>query len=461
MPTSGESPVATASLGPIAGRRDFLRAVSLAAGSLTWGCLGLASPSLGGERVTGERTQGAPAVAVDGRRRTAVIQLFLGGGPSHLDMFDLKPHAPIEVRGEFQEIATSVPGLRISEHLPGLAARMHRFSVVRSMTHENSSHLPSSHWLQTGYPANDPVPGHNKNPSTGSIAARLRGANQPGMPAYVAVPRGQAFAYASYLGASFDPFATQAEPLANNFRVPNLALEGDLSPERLGGRSRLLGQLDRLHRELQTRGEMTGVDDFRREALSMITSPQTARAFAIDQESEATRERYGRSPLGQNLLLARRLVESGVTFVSCLSGGGWDTHAHNFRDLKTVLLPRLDKALSALVDDLYERGLDRDVLVNVMGEFGRTPQVNKDAGRDHWPGAGFAFFAGGGLRMGQMIGETDKLAAYPLRDACSPGDVLATVYHVLGIDSRHIFYDAAQRPIPVLPDGRPISSLVG
>jgi uncharacterized protein (DUF1501 family) len=193
----------------------------------------------------------------------------------------------------------------------------------------------------------------------------------------------------------------------------------------------------------------------------MITSPQTARAFAIDQESEATRERYGRSPLGQNLLLARRLVESGVTFVSCLSGGGWDTHAHNFRDLKTVLLPRLDKALSALVDDLYERGLDRDVLVNVMGEFGRTPQVNKDAGRDHWPGAGFAFFAGGGLRMGQMIGETDKLAAYPLRDACSPGDVLATVYHVLGIDSRHIFYDAAQRPIPVLPDGRPISSLVG
>ncbi len=393
-------------------------------------------------------------------RKTAVIQIFLGGGPSHIDMFDLKPRAPAEIRGEFQEIATCVPGLRISEHLPLLAARMDRFAVVRSVTHENSSHLPSSHWLQTGYPAVDPIPGRNQHPSTGSIAARLRGPNALGVPAYVAVPRGQAFSYAAYLGAAFDPFATQTETTARDFRVPNLTLHEKLTADRVQSRRDLLAQLDGLRRELETRGELAGVDSFRRQALEMITSRATAQAFAIDKEPAAARERYGPSALGQNCLLARRLVESGVTFVSCLSGGGWDTHANNFKDLKEVLLPRLDRALSALIDDLYQRGLNEQVLVNVMGEFGRTPQVNRDAGRDHWPGASFALFAGGGLKMGQMIGETDKYAAYPVQQRYSPGDVLATIYQVLGIDPHHIFRDAAQRPIPILPEGRPIPQLM-
>lgn len=394
------------------------------------------------------------------RPKTAVIQIFLGGGPSHLDMFDLKPHAPVEIRGEFQEIATRVPGIRISEHLPLLAARMDHFSVVRSVTHENASHLPSSHWLQTGYPAANPVPGHNLHPSTGAIAARLRGANASGVPAYVAVPRGQAFSYAAYLGAAYDPFATQTETTSPDFRVPNLTLHDQLSTDRVRSRRDLLVRLDRLQRDLETRGELAGVDSFRHQALEMITSRSTAQAFAIDDEPPAVRDRYGPSSLGQNCLLARRLVESGVTFVSCLSGGGWDTHANNFKDLKDVLLPRLDRALSALIDDLYDRGMNDHVLVNVMGEFGRTPQVNKDAGRDHWPGASFALFAGGGLRMGQMIGETDKLAAYPVQQRYTPGDVLATIYQVLGINPQHVFRDAAQRPIPVLPEGRPIAELM-
>ena len=428
-------------------RRDFLRVGSLIAG-------GLSLPEL--LRYRHENAQASPHSRTD----TAVIQIFLGGGPSHLDMFDLKPHAPAEIRGEFNEIATSVPGVRICEHLPRLASVMDRFAVVRSMSHGNASHLPASHWLQTGYAVPDPVPGHNANPSTGSIAARLRGPNVAGMPAYVAVPRGQAFSYAAYLGAAFDPFATQVEPKDPQFQVPNLTLTRQITRQRVSSRRQLLTELDHLKRDMETHGELAGIDSFRRDAFDMITNERTARAFAIEQESDATRARYGDSSIGQNCLLARRLVESGVTFVACLSGGGWDTHTNNFADLKQITLPRLDQALSALLRDLQERGLDQRVLVNVMGEFGRTPQINKDAGRDHWPGAGFALFAGGGLQTGAMVGETDRLAAYPISQPFTPGDVLATIYHVLGIDPRQTFYDSSRRPIPVLPEGHAIRELI-
>ena len=391
---------------------------------------------------------------------TAVIQVFLGGGPSHIDMFDMKPHAPVEIRGEFNEISTNVPGTRICELLPQIATVMDKISIVRSVTHSNPAHLPGSHFLQTGYDVPTAIAGENQHPSTGSIAAYMRGANAGGMPAYVSVPRCQAFAHSSFLGQAYSPFTTQIDPNDKNYHVPNLTLQKGTSIDRVHERRGLMQQLDRLRRDMDNRGDLQSLDQFAREAFEMVTNERTAEAFDITREPEELRDRYGRTSIGQNCLLARRLVESGVTFVSCLSGGGWDTHADNFNLQRNVTLPRLDQAISALVTDLFERGLDRHVLVNVMGEFGRTPKINKDAGRDHWPGASFALFSGGGLQMGQMIGTTDKHAAYPTSKPFSPEDVLSTIYHVLGINHHHVLRDASQRPIPILPSGKPIPDLI-
>jgi hypothetical protein len=392
---------------------------------------------------------------------TAVIQIFLGGGPSHLDMFDMKPRAPLEIRGEFIEIPTNIPGTRICEHLPLLATMADKFSVVRSVCHSNPSHLPSSHWLQTGYEGpSTSVTGQNVRPSIGAITARLRGSNSPGMPAYAAIPRGQAFAYPAYLGSAYGPFTTDIEPNDDNFQVRNLRLGFGLSEDRLSGRGSLLNRLDSLKREMDQRGDMAGIDRFHRQAMEIVTSQRAADAFDIQREPPRVRESYGRTSIGQNCLLARRLVEAGVTFVTCLSGGGWDTHADNFKQMK-ISLPRLDRAVSALLTDLCERGLDKRVLVHVMGEFGRTPRINGDAGRDHWPHAMFAMFAGGGMAMGRMIGTTDGHAAFPTSRPNSPESVLATIYHVLGIDPTHVFPDFNGRPVPVLGSSEIIPELSG
>jgi len=391
---------------------------------------------------------------------TAVIQLFLGGGPSQLDTFDLKPNAPSDIRGEFREIATSLPGIRICEHLPRLAAVMNKFAVVRSVTHDSSSHLPSSHLMQTGHFDPNALTGQNKSPSTGSVVARVRGPISNGLPTYVSVPKPQAFAGAGYLGAACNPFTTDIEPNADDFEVRDLEVPTGITPLRLERRRTLLRDLDKLRRNVDVSGQITGMDAFYQQAMDLITSAQAIRAFDIEQEPAGVRERYGRTSMGQNLLLARRLVEAGVSYVSCLSGGGWDTHVNNFGEQKDVLLPRLDQALSALIVDLYERGLEKRVLVNVMGEFGRTPKINKDAGRDHWPGAFCVLMAGGGLRTGQMIGATDRHGAYPTSKPYSPGDVLATIYHVLGIDWRQEFRDLAGRPVRILNEGSPIAELI-
>ena len=422
-------------------RRDVLRI-----GSLFWGGATLAD--LLRHRACA-REHGLPGP--DGVPDTAVIQLSCGGGPSQIDMYDLKPHAPAEIRGEFQEISTSVPGIRISEHLPRQAAIMDKLAIVRTVSHTNSTHLPSSHLMQTGYEVPMAVAGQNVHPSSGSITARTRGPFFRGVPAYVAVPRGQAFSSAAYLGPACDPYATEVEPNADDFHIPNLTLPREVTRQRAFHRSTLLKQLDDSRRAIESAGRDGAINRY----------PNVAQAFDIRQESTATRDRYGRTSMGQNLLLARRLVEAGVSFVSCLSGGGWDTHEDNFRRQKDILLPRVDQAVSALVSDLHDRGLEKRVLVNVMGEFGRTPHINKDAGRDHWPGAFCALFAGGGIRAGQMIGTTDAHAAYPTSAPFSPGDVLATIYHVLGVDVRQEFHDRSGRTFPVLREGTPISELVG
>ena len=425
-------------------RRDFLTA-----GSLVFGGLTLADAL----RVAAADRSAVPA------SNTAVIQLFCGGGPSQLDTYDLKPHAPAEIRGEFREIPTNVPGIRICEHLPLQAAVMDKLAIVRTVSHTNSSHLPSSHLIQTGYLGNPAIqPGTNEHPSTGSITARIRGTSRAAMPAYVAVPRPQAFALASYLGPACNPFTTEIDPNAEDYYVPNLAPRIDRT--RIHRRRDLVRELDRVRRRLDATESLAAMDGFRRQALEMLTSPAVAAAFDITREPDTTRDRYGRTSMGQNLLLARRLVEAGVSFVSCLSGGGWDTHVDNFKPQRQVLLPRLDRAVSALVSDLAERGLSDRVLVNVMGEFGRTPTINKDAGRDHWPGTFCAMFAGGGLKMGQMIGTTDSHAAYPTSRPYSPGCVLATIYHVLGIDTSQVFHDHVGRPFPILKEGEPIAELL-
>lgn len=422
----------------------------LKVGTLLFG--GVTLSDLLRRRAAGSRRGGSP-------RDTAIIQLFLGGGPSHLDMYDLKPSAPAEVRGEFREISTSVPGIRISELLPRQAHLMDKMALIRSVTHTNSSHLPSSHWMQTGYDVRSATLGRNQHPSTGSVTARLRGANSPALPPYVAVPRGLAFPGAAYLGGGCEPFHVGMDPNKDDFRVANLQPSPGLTRRRILHRRSLLNDLDSLRRDIDVAGQMGGLDRFYGDAMQMITSRKAAEAFDITREDPRTRDRYGRTNIGQNLLLARRLVEAGVTYVTSLSGGEWDTHKDNFSTLKTFSLPRVDQAVSALVEDIHQRGLDHRVLVVVMGEFGRTPRINKDAGRDHWPGAMSVLLSGGGLKMGQVIGSTDQQGAYPVDKPFSPGCLLSTMYRVLGIDTTRVFYDSAGRPFPVLNEGRPIADL--
>jgi len=336
---------------------------------------------------------------------------------------------------------------------------MDKLAVVRSVHHGTSSHLPASHRMLTGYETN-PNAVDNTSPFTGSVVARLRGANAAGLPAYVAVPKRVSFGSAAYAGAAYNPFITDVEPNAKDFRVKSLTLDGRVNAERLGHRRGLLQRLDTFRRDVDLHGDLEGLDSFYRDAVEMITSDRAARAFEIDREDPQLRDEYGRTSIGQNCLLARRLVEAGVTYVTCLSGGGWDTHTNNFRELRDVTLPRYDRAIAALVKDLHARGLEKNVLVMAFGEFGRTPRINRDAGRDHWPGAMAVLLAGGGLQAGRMIGTTDARGAYPASEPHSPGDVLSTMYHVMGIDPRHELHDYSGRPIPVLNEGRPIAGLV-
>jgi len=425
-------------------RRSFLQVGALAVGGLTL-------PNLLRLRAA------QPAAA---RQKKSVILIWQAGGPSHIDMYDLKPNAPAEVRGEFKPISTNVPGIQIGEHLPNQAKLFDKLSVVRSAFHTNAGHGMGSQWMQTGYQATIEV-NDNIYPSTGSVVAKMNGPNDPGLPAYVNVPRQVSFGKAAYLGASYNPFSPDSNPNDANFQVRNLKLPGRVNADRLERRKQLIHDLDTIRRDIDTKGDLDGLDTFYRDGLEMVTNAKAQNAFDVNKEPVRLRDRYGRNDLGQSCLLARRLVEAGVTFVTVQAGGGWDTHGNNFTELKRRLLPQFDLAVAALVDDLHDRGLSDDVLVMATGEFGRTPKINKDAGRDHWPGAMSVLYAGGGLKMGQMIGTTNALAEYPTSKPYTPGCVLATMYHALGIDHKHAFYDQAQRPLPILSEGEPIRELVG
>jgi hypothetical protein len=427
-------------------RRGFLRIGSLGVGAAGLG--GLALPDLLRLRALG--------AAPDNRK--AVILIWQAGGPSHLDMYDLKPDAPAEFRGEFRPIATNVAGVDVSEHLPLQARIMDKLAIVRSGCHTNAGHGMGSQWMLTGWQPTIEV-NDNIYPCIGSVAARMKGPNEPGMPAYVNLPRPLGLGKAAYLGASFNPFSPDGDPNSDGFQVRNLKLGGRVDLARLDRREQLLRRLDGIRRDIDTKGDIVGIDKFYRDALEMVTNDKAQKAFHVQSEPAKLRDEYGRNDLGQSCLLARRLVEAGVTFVAIQAGGGWDTHGDNFKQLKDNLLPKYDRAVSALVTDLYDRGLQNDVLVMAMGEFGRTPRINGGAGRDHWPQAMSVLYAGGGLRMGQAIGTTNDKAEYPTTKPATPGCLLSTMYRVLGIDHRHVFHDQANRPLPILAEGQPIEEL--
>jgi len=426
-------------------RRGFLSIGSLLAG-------GLSLPHLLRHESEVRAAGGSP-------RRKAVIQVWLAGGPSHIDMYDLKPQAPAEFRGEFKPVATSVSGVEISEHLPMQARLMDRLAIVRSAFHTNAGHGMGSQWMLTGYQPTIEV-NNNIYPATGSIVARVQGAAQSGMPAYVNLPYALGLGKAAYLGAEYNPFAPESDPNSDGFNVRNLKLPGRIDTSRMSKRHSLLSKLDTIRRDVDTKGDIQGLDQFYSDAVEMITSDRARTAFDVHAEDPKLREKYGRNDLGQSCLLARRLVEAGVSYVTIQAGGGWDTHGENFSQLKNNLLPKYDRAVAALVEDLSDRGLADDVLVMSFGEFGRTPRINGGAGRDHWPGAMSVLFAGGGLKMGQVVGTTDSKAEYPTSRPCSPGCILSTMYHSIGIDHHEVFYDQARRPLPILNEGQPIVELV-
>lgn len=402
----------------------------------------------------------------------SVIILWMRGGPSQHDMWDPKPQAPAEIRGDFAPISTSVPGIALTELLPKTAQIMHKWSIVRSLHHRredgNVGHSNGDQICFTGYPAGA-NPDENVMPSCGSYAAQQLGHLTPELPAYVMVPRMVPGAGAAWLGAAYNPFETQADPAnAGPFHVRNFALADGMTPERLGERRTLLKSLDRLTPDEQ----MGAMEKFQTQAIDIVTSGKAREAFDLDSEPQAVRDQYGTMPAfdpmdptrcgapnwAQRMLLARRLVEAGVRLVT-VDLRWWDFHVQGFDSQRRGFLPRWDRAYRALIDDLERRDLLEKTLVVAWGEIGRTPRVNKDAGRDHWPYVFSAAFAGGGVQGGRVVGASDREGAEPLENPKLPHDVLATVYRHLGIDPQAHNVDNSGRPRQVLPEGVPIDEL--
>jgi hypothetical protein len=375
------------------------------------------------------------------------ILIWLAGGPSHLDTFDPKPDAPADVRGEFKAIETSVPGLRISEVFPNLAKMMDRLTLIRSMTSPEADHDRASHHLLTGY---RPMPAL-VYPSYGSVVSKVREASRGMLPPYVAIPDGPAFSSSGYLTPAYDPFAVTGDPNQENFRVSNLTPPDKVTLARLLRRKAMVKALDDFARDVPPTTLTTSRDQFADQAYSLMTSGAALTAFRLGDEPASTRDKYGRTTFGQSCLLARRLVESGVSFVTINDRGmgplGWDTHAQNFPTIENTLAPPLDQGLSALVADLADRKLLDSTLVVMMGEFGRTPKINANAGRDHHGRANSVILAGAGMHGGLVLGKTDARGDLPTDRPVTPADLAAVLFTKLGIDPERK-YEA--------PDGRPI-----
>jgi hypothetical protein len=395
----------------------------------------------------------------------------MSGGPGHHETWDPKPQAVDQFRGPFAAINTGVPGILFSETLPESAQVMHKLAIVRSVRHGSGDHTKGNHWMLTGFEGpdfNKPDNQVQRRPSLGSAVAKLRGANVAGMPAYVAAPhlRGgtdNLFHYATYLGGAANPFVVNSNPNAVEYRVRDLALAGDLTFDRLRDRQCLRAMLDGYRRHAD--GPMRDLDSHYQAAFELLTSAQVRDAFDIDAEPAKVRDAYGRHEFGQSALLARRLVERGVTFVT-VNTQPWDHHGTANRYATAagakLLLPPFDRALAALVRDLVDRGLYEKTLIVAMGEFGRTPRMNEAAGRDHWGHAFSVLLGGGRLQLGQVVGASDENGAYVADRPVSPEDIAATVYHHLGIDGRSVsFPDRTGRPLYLVETGNPVRELVG
>lgn len=390
----------------------------------------------------------------------SLIVFWTDGGVSQQDTYDVKPQAPAEYRGSYQSISTNVPGLVLGERLPLQARVMDRLSIVRSVHHENGIHAPSAHWMQTGYFGPTLARNAAQKPSFGSVISRSIGSRQPPMPAYVTIPKSEAFGYqgAVYLGKAFNPFEVGADPNSKDFRVPNLSLPEGLSARSVDARRTLLKTFDTLRRDIDESGVMEGLDTFKRQALEMVAGDRMRAAFDLNAEDPALRDQYGRHRYGQSALLARRLVESGARCVN-INTGNWDHHNDIAKGLDEHL-PPLDRAIATLVEDLEQRGLLNQVIIYCVGEFGRTPRMNGHAGRDHWSDCFSVLLAGGGIQGGRVIGASEKWGGGVQERLVTPLDLLATVYHTLGVPLDTHYEDASGRPVSIVGSGRPIHELV-
>ena len=445
------------------------------------GLAGFASMSLPGLlRIRAE-------AASSDRERNAVIMVWKPGGCSHLDTYDPKPEAPSEYRGPFGTIDTKVPGLQFTELLPLQAQIADKFTVLRSMRQTAGGHPAGTMQLLTGDPDTRDKP-KPKYPDWMSVANYLR-SGEPRtspLPRYVGVNHLTNYTGQAYLGDAYAPFVVKGDPNDPKFVVPNIGLEDINEVRHIDRRSSLRSTLDTMHRAFDTAGELDALDQFETQAMTLLTNPKTKEAFDLTQEDDRTRDRYGRNTWGQQLLLARRLVEAGVDILTsslhgplCGRVSNWDDHAvnHHVFDALRFRAKAYDQAVTALIEDIYERGLDQRVLVVVTGEFGRTPKINyrpstgagnasapagtKQPGRDHWPRAYSNIWAGGGIETGRFIGATDPRGEDSIERICSPGDFLSTIYHHLGIDAKHVFIkDFNGRPTPIVDQGTPISELI-
>lgn len=442
-------------------RRNFVQAGVLGLG-------GLALPQFFSAKAAG--ASGTPRIR-PGTEGTSVILLWMSGGPGHHETWDPKPEAVDQYRGPFGSIRTNVPGVLFSETLPKSAQVMDKLAIVRSVRHFSGDHTKGNHWMLTGFEGpdfNKPDNQIQRRPSLGSAVARLRGPNAVGMPAYAAAPhlRGgtdNLFHYAAYLGGSANPFVVNSDPNSTSYRVRDLSLAGGLTFDRLRDRQSLLATFDQQTRQADE--SVRDLDGHYHAAFDLLTSARVREAFDISAEPAGLRDAYGRHEFGQSALLARRLIERGVTFVT-VNTQPWDHHgtANRYATAEGAkrLLPPFDCALAALVNDLVDRGLYERTMIVAMGEFGRTPRMNDAAGRDHWGHTFSVLMGGGALARGVVVGASDSQGAHVAERPLSPEDVAATIYHHLGIDGRAVsFPDRAGRPLYLVENGEPIRELVG
>lgn len=404
--------------------------------------------------------------------RKSLLVVWLWGGPSHMETFDLKPDAPSEFRGEFRPIRTNVPGLSISEHLPRLSRLGDKFAIIRSLHHDSPGHVNSTHTMLTGYPGEviETPPFRPRHPDVWAVTSKLLGPRERGMPAFVAMPRTR-YNGAAYLGNGLDPLVVGGDPSQPGFQGPRLTIDPAEHP-RFGDRRHLLRELDQWRRSVDITSQMASMDVFHQEAAEILTSTAARKAFDLHDEDPRLRDRYGRHDVGQRCLLARRLIEAGARIVTvdfpCVRGQkafSWDDHASvwNIFEQMKIRLPVLDQVVSALVEDIHARGLEDDVLLLVMGEMSHTPRLNYSngqPGREHWSRSMSVFLSGGGMPMAQAIGATNHKGDEPRDRPLTPNDLQATLYRYLGISYDRHFNDHTGRPVPLLPTGAPIRELI-